>query len=204
MDICYSRELDASYLIISEKKPEDEVSARMAERTAPSGLLRMESRETETGREYRYAIDGLRSLEAELGTSGIGAAEIRDLMHSLYRVSNELEEYLLEPDSLFLEPGLIYRGKAGWRFCYDPSRRESFFLQLQTLSRFLLKKCDHNDEETSRMAYALFQVCHEENFSFTQIWEALEMPAPQEAEEGEKPESRETGFFARFLRFMGF
>ena len=164
----------------------------------------MESRETETGREYRYAIDGLRSLEAELGTSGIGAAEIRDLMHSLYRVSNELEEYLLEPDSLFLEPGLIYRGKAGWRFCYDPSRRESFFLQLQTLSRFLLKKCDHNDEETSRMAYALFQVCHEENFSFTQIWEALEMPAPQAAEEGEKPESRETGFFARFLRFMGF
>ena len=45
MEIHYSRELDASYLIISEDLPRDEISARMAERAAPAGLLRMESRE---------------------------------------------------------------------------------------------------------------------------------------------------------------
>ena len=203
MDIRYSRELDASYLIISEDSPADPVSARMAERTAPAGLLRMESRETETGREYRYAIDGLKSLEASLGTREIMASEIRDLMNSLYRVSNELEEYLLEPDRLFLEPGLIYRGREGWRFCYDPSRREDLFAQLQALSRYLLKKCDHNDAETSRMAYDLFRVCHEENFSFTQIWEALEMPAPPQGEEEQAGPENDRGLLARILRFMG-
>ncbi len=203
MDIRYSRELDASYLIISEREAADPVSVRMAERTAPAGLLRMESRETETGREYRYAIDGLKSLEASLGTREIEAAEIRDLMHSLYRVSNELEEYLLEPDRLFLEPGLIYRGREGWRFCYDPSRQEDLFAQLQMLSRYLLKKCDHNDAETSRMAYELFRVCHEENFSFTQIWEALEMPAPPETEETDNAREKEDGLMARIRRFMG-
>ena len=204
MDIRYSRELDASYLIISEEEPEDRISARMAERTAPAGLLRMESRETETGREYRYAIDGQKSLEASLGTREIEAAEIRDLMHSLYRVSNELEEYLLHPDHLFLKPGLIYRSREGWRFCYDPSREEDFYTQVQTLSRYLLKKCDHNDAETSRMAYELFRVCHEENFSFTQIWEALEMELPPDEEEQREAFEKEDGLLARIRRFMGF
>lgn len=207
MEIRYSRELDASWLIIEEEEPSDPVSAKMAELAAPVGLLRMESRVTEEGREYRYAIDGLKSLEASFGTREIEAAEIRSLMHALYRVSNGLGEYLLEPDRLFLEPGLIYQGREGWRFCYDPSRKAEFFGQLQALSRWLLKKCSHGDGETSRVAYELFRVCHEENYSFTQIWEALEMPEPglsgEDEAEGLKPEKRE-GFFARLGRFMGF
>ena len=207
MEIRYSRELDASWLIIDEEEPADPVSAKMAELASPAGLLRMESRTTEEGREYRYAIDGLKSLEVSLSTREIEAAEIRSLMHSLYRVSNGLGEYLLEPDRLFLEPGLIYHGREGWRFCYDPSRQAEFFGQLQALSRFLLKKCDHGDAETSRMAYELFRVCHEENFSFTQIWEALEMPEPGAADGDEDdPEGtpKKEGFFTRLARFMGF
>ena len=175
MEIRYSRELDASWLIIEEEEPSDPVSAKMAELAAPAGLLRMESRVTEEGWEYRYAIDGLKSLEASFGTREIEAAEIR--------------------------------GREGWRFCYDPSRKEEFFGQLQALSRWVLKKCSHGDGETSRVAYELFRVCHEENYSFTQIWEALEMPEPGLSEEDEaeglKPEKRE-GFFARLGRFMGF
>ena len=203
MDIRYSRELDASYLIIEEEEPSDPVSAEMVQAAAPSGLLRMENRVTESGREYRYVIDGLKSLELSLGTREIEAAEIRSLMHALYLVSNELKAYLLDPDSLCLEPGLIYRGREGWRFCYDPSRQEDLFSQLQALSRYLLKKCDHGDRETSEMAYELFRVCHEEYFSFTQIWEALEMPAPDEIEEGADPAPRNEGFLTRFRRFMG-
>ena len=204
MEICYSRELDASYLIISEAEPADPISARMAELTAPAGLLRMERRETEAGQEYRYAIDGLKSLENSLATGRLEAAEIRDLMHSLYRVSNELKEYLLDPDRLFLEPGLIFRGREDWRFCYDPSRQEDFFSQLQKLSRYLLKKCDHGDEETSHIAYELFRVCHEDNFSFTQIWEALELPPPSEETEPEASREKEDGLLSRLRRFMGF
>ena len=157
---------------VPRPEPEEEapepVSARMAQKAAPPGLLRMESREVEEGYEYRYAIDGLKSMEALFGTRGIEAAEIRDLMNSIYRVSNGLTDYLLDPDQLLLNPGFIYFGREGWRFCYDPSRQEDLFMQLQALSRFLLKKCDHNDEETSHMAYELFRVCHEENYSFTQ------------------------------------
>ena len=203
MEIHYSRELDASYLIISEDLPRDEISARMAERAAPAGLLRMESRETEEGREYRYSIDGLKSMEASLATREIEAAEIRELMHSLYRVSNELQEYLLKPDQLFLKPGLIYRGKDGWRFCCDPSHEEDFFGQLQALSRYILKKCDHNDEESSRIAYELFRVCHEENFTFNQIWEAIETEEPGE-NIAEIRIEKEEGFLGKLRRFMGF
>ena len=203
MEIHYRRELDVSYLIIEEGLPSEMISARMVGKASPAGLLHMECRETENGVEYRYAIDGLKSLEGSLGTREIRAAEIRSLMHSLYRVSNELQEYLLQPDRLFLEPGLIYRGRDEWHFCYDPSRSEDFFAQLQALSRYLLRKSDYNDEETSRMAYELFRVCHEENYSFTQIWEALEMPQPGQAEE-RAPGVEKEGFLKKFCRFMGF
>ena len=144
MEIHYRRELDVSYLIIEEGLPSEMISARMVGKASPAGLLHMECRETENGVEYRYAIDGLKSLEGSLGTREIRAAEIRSLMHSLYRVSNELQEYLLQPDRLFLEPGLIYRGRDEWHFCYDPSRSEDFFAQLQALSRYLLRKSDRH------------------------------------------------------------
>ena len=203
MEIHYRRELDVSYLIIEESMPSEMITVNMVRKASPAGLLHMECRETENGVEYLYAIDGLKSLEGSLGTREIKAAEIRSLMHGLYRVSNELQEYLLEPDQLFLEPGLIYRGKDDWRFCYDPSRSKDFFAQLQALSRYLLRKSDHNDEETSRMAYELFRVCHEENYSFTQIWEALEMPQPSEKEESAQSTEKE-GFLQKLCRFMGF
>lgn len=181
MDIRFDRELDGSYLVITETPPGDSIAAHMVAEAHPEPLLRMRLEETEEQAEYSYEISGMRSLENLLATREMEAGEIRELMESIYCASSQLEEYLLSPDQLWLEPGLMYSGKEGWRFLLDPARSEDFFQQMQVLSRYILKKCDHGDPETSRIAYELFRVCHEDNYSFGQIWEALEMNAAPEA-----------------------
>ena len=201
MEIRFSRELDGSYLIISELQEGDRFTEQMLMRAHPPRLLTMHPGRRNDAPEYRYEIGGLKSLEAMLQAREISADEILDLMRSIYRVSSELETYLLNPDRLWLEPGLMFQGKDGWAFCLHPGRNTDFFEQLQNLSRYILKKADHSDERTSQMAYELFRVCHEENVSFTQIWEALETEEMLENEEEEDtPQVFGKGLFGLFRR----
>ena len=94
-----------------------------------------------------------------------------------------------------LDPGLIYRGEEGWAFCYYPGFREEIPEQLQSLTRFFLRKCDHQDPQTARLAYDLFQLCHEENTAFPQILRLL----GESGTERTGPEEENSGFSLKRL-----
>ena len=183
MEIRFSRELDGSYLIVHEEKAGDHYTLRMLEESLPPHMLHLTAREAEEGVDYAYEIGGLRSLEAMLRQREMSGEEIRSLFTAIYRAANDLEEYLLDTSRLWLEPGLIFCGKNGWEFALHPGRSEDLYAQLQVLSRFILKKADHMNEETTRMAYELFRICHEENYSFVQIFEILDIRADESGPE---------------------
>ncbi len=192
MTIDVSRELDGTYLVLRHEEEGDRFAERMLEEARPEHLLALSGRGPEPG-SYRFDISGRRSLESSCYTREITAEEIRELMGSIYRILGEAEEYLLDPRELWLEPSVIYRGRNGWEFLLDPCRREDPFGQIRALSCYILKKCNRDDPAASELGFELFQVCHEDNFSFTQIFEALDMrkesPAQEEAPAGQpKPE----------------
>ncbi len=189
MEITFSRELDGSYLVVTEEERGDTYTEKMLTEAKPDRLLGLQARALGDKYEYRYEISGQKSLEAILSKREMTGEEIRDLFRSIYRISNELEEYLLDAKRLWLEPGLIFSAKNSWQFCLHPAREEDLFAQLQALSRYILKKADHEDEETAQMAYELFRVCHEDNYSFSQIWEALRMEDVSEQTEPEEAEA---------------
>ena len=191
MEIRFSRELDGSYLIVHEEKEGDRYTLRMLEEALPPHILHLHAREAEEGVDYAYEIGGLKSLEAMLRQREMSGEEIRGLFTAVYRAANDLEEYLLEPSRLWLEPGLIFYGKNGWEFLLHPGRSEDLYGQLQVLSRFILKKADHMSEETTRTAYELFKICHEENYSFVQIFEVLDVRTEEAGEDGEEDAGRE-------------
>ena len=67
--------------------------------------------------------------------------------------------------------------------------------QLQRLSRFFLRKCDHEDPGTAALAYDLFQLCHEENATFAQV---MELVGPGADRPGQtKPREKRRGLFSR-------
>lgn len=204
MEIRFNRDLDGAYLILEETGDGDPIAERMMEETAPPDLLKLKTFRTGEGREYRYDIGGMQSLEKIYAAKEMDRDAIRELLKSIYRVSCNLEEYLLDPDQLVLEPGIIYRCRDGWRFVLEPAGRRDLYGQLQALSRFILRKCSHGNEETSRIAYALFDCCHADNCSFGQIWEALELePLPEREEQKMETSAKGPGLFARIFKSGG-
>ncbi len=173
MDVEFVRELDGNYLVLAGLSDRTVFAEKMLALGKPAGILPFRLYREGPPRLYSYEISGRSSLAGMTQTRGMEIGEIKTLLRAVYRSCEELERYLLKPENLILEPGLMYLGKDGWAFCAHPEREEDLMLQMQKLSRFILRKCDHENEETARLAYALFQLCHEENVSFPQILELL-------------------------------
>ena len=174
-DIIYRRELDASYMVIREGQAGDSFTERMLKGNGPKELLPMLISPFEDDYEYAYNISGMQSLLSMYEKKPMTAGDMRVLFSAIYRICCELEEYLLEPDKLYLEPEFIFWDRDRWRFCMYPARSLGLFEQLQGLTRFILKKAEHDGAQSERLAYELFRVCHEDNCSFAQIREIMEL-----------------------------
>ncbi len=202
MNIEFIKELDGNYLILEGKPDGNEFERKMLLSTKPGGLLPFRIYRTGEEPSYSYEISGKQSLSSLTQTSQIDEKMMRDILYSIHRSCEEAELYLLRPSGLFLEPGLIFRGKEGWSFVYHPDREEDLSEQLQKLSRFFLRKCNHEDERTARIAYELLKVCHEENTTFPQIFELWDEipPEPQTATTAAppfRPPKQKKGLFRR-------
>ena len=180
MNIEFVKELDGNYLILEGSNGESGFERKMLLSSRPHGLLPFRIYRAGDEPLYSYEISGKRSLSSLTQTSQIDEKTMRDILRSIHRSCEEAEMYLLRPSGLVLEPGLIFLGKEGWSFVYHPDREEDLFEQLQKLSRFFLRKCNHEDEKTAQTAYELLRICHEENTTFTQIFELWNQPASEE------------------------
>ncbi len=189
MNIEYIKELDGNYLLLEAPQKKESFSERMLLFGRPGRFLPFRIYQEDPDRKYSYEISGRQSLAAMTMTRQITAGQIREVLQAVYRCCEEAEEYLLDPTGICLDPGLMYRGRDGWAFCYCPGFREELSEQIQRLSRFFLRKCDHGDPQTARLAYDLFQLCHEDNTTFPQILELLG-EAGQTGSPAEETESR--------------
>ena len=190
----YIKELDGNYLLL-----DTETAAPFPERMLlfgqPRCILPFRIYQEEP-RRYSYEISGRESLSARARLRALQGEEIREIVRAVYGACEELEQFLLRPGNLILEPGLMYRGRERWSFCAHPGQEEDIIEQMQRLSRFFLSKCDHEDTRTAKLAYDLFQLCHEANASFAQVMELIgDAAAPEET----KVSGRKKGP-ARWLR----
>ncbi len=201
MNIEFIKELDGNYLVLQGEPDGNAFERNMLLHTRPAGLLPFRLFRTGEEPAYSYEISGRQSLSSLTQTSEIDEKMMRDVLYSIHRSCEEAASYLLRPSGLVLEPGLIFRGREGWSFVYHPDRDEDLFAQLQKLSRFFLKKCNHEDEKTARVAYELLRVCHEENTTFSQIFELWDEiapePRPVPKTAGPQPARQKRGLFRR-------
>lgn len=192
----FVRELDGSYLLLTAGETES-FAERMLLGGRPPHILPFRIW-PESPRRYCFEISGRESLAAVCRLRALEAREIRELVRAVFLSCGELEKYLLKPGNLILEPGLMYRGRDGWAFCCYPDQEEDVMEQLQRLSRFFLRKCNHEDPAAASLAYDLFQLCHEENVSFAQV---MELVGPGEgAAEAGGAKGKKRGLFARTRR----
>ena len=194
-NIEFVKELDGSYLLL-EAAGKAGFAERMLLYGRPSFILPFRVYQEEP-RRYSFEISGRESLSAKSRLRALEGREIREVIRAVFSACEELESYLLKAGSLILEPGLMYRGREGWAFCCHPEQEEDIMLQLQRLTRFFLRKCDHEDPATASLAYELFQLSHEENATFPQVMELVGTAPAAGGAPAEKAKRRAFSLFRR-------
>ena len=200
MEVRYRRELSETFLILEGEEEPDGYTARILRENRIPGLSRCQIHWVEGKAEYCFGISGCQTLRRLWESRQLQAGEVRTLFLGLHRALEQMEEYLLEPDRLLLEPDLLFVPEAGpaqVQLCCHPGWRGDFAEGMRGLVQYLLNKMDHGDAQSVEQAYGLFQIVGKEFFCFDELLEALEDPkeqaevAPEEAEPWEPDEASE-------------
>lgn len=91
---------------------------------------------------------------------------IKSVIRFIAGLDQAVEEYLLMPDGLLLQPECMYleMPEENLRAAYIPGRKEDFSKQLKELTAWLLENTYHEDREGVLLAYELYKSVQQENF----------------------------------------
>lgn len=197
MEVRYRRERNNSFLIILEDDPGDVYTTRMLTENQISGVLALSVKQIDRQTAYYFEISGRQSLQKLLEKRQITAEELRRLFYGIERSLLALEEHLLEVEKLLLEPEFLYvlPDFSQVFLCCHPGASGDFFAGLRLLSQYLLNKIDHLNQNSVELAYEIFRITCEDDFTFQDILDALEgenavpepLEAPAETRERELP-----------------
>ena len=103
-----------------------------------------------------------------------------------------MEEYLLDADSLLLEPDSLFysTSKEAFGVCFYPFVKRNVRSQIQDLGEFLLNHINHEEEKVVKMTYQFYRLTREGNFEISQVvdelirengsWDCENMPKEEE------------------------
>ena len=197
MNIIYRRELNETWMILSEECEPSPYECRMLEHLSAGRLLKTRIFSSGAAREYAFAVSRGRVLEDLLKAEKLSYAGLRQLFSALSETLSLCNEYLLSPDHLVLRLSCIYAfpDMDSLRFCCHPGAEGSFFDHLTELVEELLAVVDHRDMRAAEALYECHRVCHWPNYRFEDLMAAIGGAGtePEQAalygEEEEEPEN---------------
>lgn len=113
----------------------------------------------ENGEEYyAYNISSMISLEDYSKMTPLRYEELCILIKSLTDSRNAIDEFLLSPDGVVIEPDYIYYDKSKYliRFCFYPWNTFDIHNSYTRLTEFLLLAVDYDDEKAVKLAYEIY------------------------------------------------
>lgn len=190
MEISYRRELNRTQLILEVPGiREKDYQIYMIEENKMEGILPIAVQGVGTKTQYKYDISGKISVRALYEKMGIQFDEICSLVTQLMDTVKTLEEYMLDPDKIILEPEFIFYEKSRFLFCYYPLHNGNLHEAFRELSEYLIKQVDCEDKMGICLAYELHRITSAENYCLERaIEQAYRMMADQEEKEKEDEE----------------
>lgn len=167
----YQRNLKNTYLVIKEAEKEclEEYAGKMVLQNKISGLACCEIRNVDERKEIWYEITSLQALEQIYAVQKISGNTLKDILRQIYRVTLELEKYLLDGKRLCFEPEYFFWNREENRavFLYDFEKSDAG--GMQKLAEFLIERVDYNENETVELAYYFYDRAIQENFSIEEV-----------------------------------
>lgn len=179
MEIKYRRERNECYMLVDAGGIDaDDYQIRMLEHNRIGGLLKVRLQQINQQSELCYTISGRQSMVRKYENVTISIDEIKQLMAALNKTAGQLEEFLLNIDSLQLEPEWIYwkeDGDGPPEFCYYPKGvpDKSFREHVRILLQYLLNKISHKEIDAVNAVYGLYQIGIRESFRMQDLMQLL-------------------------------
>jgi hypothetical protein len=140
-----------------------------------SGLLSVRADEGQV----RYAVQGFQRLCDCLSEYTSNFLWIWQLLKLILDVLKGLEDWLLLPDSVVLEPQTIYVGlyqqaeeqptNLTVRLCYVPNYSGSIQEQLKSLLEHFMQQINHKQDNLVVLVYGMYHLIQEENYSLFRV-----------------------------------
>lgn len=154
------------FLVWTEAGVRESYEIRMITENKIPGLLPCQCRPLDDQVQMCFDIDSLFSLAELAAEKKLKSGSILALIKNLYMASEGLEEFLLKPERLSLNPEHIFadRELGQMFFCYMPEREKNTGEAFRELTEYLLPRLDHQDAEGVALGYGIYRYSMEEEF----------------------------------------
>lgn len=187
----YKRELNQIHLILQkEGRYQEDYQIRMLRENQVKGLLPVRSWEIDDMSICEYDISGKQSVEKLYERKGIKSKEMKELLNAILSVIEEMDNYLLNANSLLLDPAYVFWEKEEYFFCYCPFNERDVRESFHKLTEFFVQHTDYQDVDSVKLSFFLHKNTMEENYSLRKIMEKMEQ---EEENAKEKAAERRKG-----------
>ena len=156
------------HIEVTEYYPEDYQMSMIRENEIAS-LTSAKVLQVDDGSIFTYDVSGMTSLKSRYEGKELKYADIWSIVKSLLKAVVELRNYLLNPDCLVLEAGLIFNFQEEWKFLYLPTKRSNLNKAFHGLTEYFVRTLDYKEEEGIMLASFLHKETLQENFNLEQI-----------------------------------
>ena len=181
MKIEYKKIFNKNYVVLTDYNISDYKEcyrSKMLKSNQPEFFLPYDTQNINGAIQFTYDISSKQSIESFYENSKMDYETIRHFIFSLKEALDTLNNYLLEPDYLILEPRLIYINitTKNLYFCYCPGEKQNFYDSLNQFLCYMISKIDHEDNNSIILAYSLQQQSMNQNYTFDDLIEILNKP----------------------------
>lgn len=203
MELTYIREMEHNYMIVRPEGEASDYALKMLQAQPLQTLVPFEARSINGGCYLYYRIDAMQSLENRSLARKMNMEELRALFEALRCAEQELREYLLGIDSLYLSPETVFidRASGAYRFACMPFSGGGGG-NLAAFTEALTALTDPADEEAAEAVYRLCACAQAQGTGLRdlQIWQqekaeagqTLRADTPLRVRETREAEARET------------
>lgn len=177
MEIEYRRNLQHSYLVVrSREKDEESYSSKMITENRIPGLLVCEEKNIDDEVLYYYDLTSKISLADRWRGGKADGEEVLSMIYAFLRTVENMEEYLLSTDSIYLKLEQIY-GDADMEeieFCYIPGEKWDLEQQFRELLEEILPLLDHKNQKAVVNIYGIYHYIVHDGVSAEGLREHIE------------------------------
>lgn len=194
IQIEYETNLSQAFFRVTVEEPYiEDYQIPMLQRNPIDGILSVEGCGVNGGSCYTYGVGGCISMSDLYIKTSMKKQDIQELVDRLLEIIEALQQHMLNPDCLMLEPEYLFRRAGKWWFCYLPGRKKKLTQSFHELSEYFVKTLDYEDVEGIFLAYELHKATLQEKYDLKSIMEEYEIHEEERKKEEKMEKSQEFG-----------